>query len=139
MLKLFLVSLFSFIPFLVVHGQNNKSVTSIEGEWLVHNEKSTVQVYQKEGKYFGKLAWVDPADNPNEEKRRAIMGTLILENLTPQGKALYKNGRVYNLPQDRHYDCDVKVKKDKMLITISIGWFSKTLVWTRVQNQYSQL
>lgn len=119
-------------------AQSNAESARIEGEWLVHNKKSSVKVYKKEGQYFGELVWIDPEYNPNEKVRREALGTLILENLQPDGKAKYKNGRVYALPQDRHYDCNVEVKKNELIINISIGWFTKTLVWTKVNEKYSQ-
>lgn len=134
---LFLI--FCFFAVSIGFAQSKSNPMPIEGEWLVHNKKSIVKVYEENGQYFGKLAWIDPEHNPDEEERRQALGTLILENLTPQGNTQYKNGRVYAMPQDRHYDCNVEVKKDELIISISIGWFTKTLVWKRVNERYSQL
>ena len=100
-------------------------------EWLIHEKNSTVKIYPKNGSYYGEISWVDPDKAPDKEAREEKMGLLIIEHLEHEEGNRYANGSIYAVPMDKHFDCTAQLKGDELIIKISVGWFTKTLTWTR--------
>lgn len=132
-------SLFIILTMALMQGlrAQTRSTEPILGEWLIHEKHSAVKMYREEGRYYGKLSWIDPEHQPNAEEREAALGLLILENLHPSGDNTYTKGRIFAVPHQRYYDCEVEVKGDELIIKIPVGWFTKTLVWKRLPAQYT--
>jgi len=94
-----------------------KSLT--EGVWLTGTDGSKIATYQKDGQWFGKLVASDNKDAP--------IGIDVLRNFTlKEGEW---QGEVYSVKRDQLADATIEPGNDKLVIEVSIAFFSKTLEW----------
>jgi uncharacterized protein (DUF2147 family) len=123
--------------------------SDITGTWLNKDKDAHIQIYEQDGKYYGKIVWlltpIDPETgkpkldkhNPKDAlKTRPIMGLLILAGLTWNaddqqwtGGAVYdpKSGNKYNL------ECSLTDQNTMELRGyLGISLMGRTDIWTRV-------
>jgi uncharacterized protein (DUF2147 family) len=119
----------------------------IEGVWLNHLENAEVEIFQRDGKFYGKNVWIDipqnidinfPTDknNPDPKLRdRKIIGLEIITNVD-FSNGVWQNGKLYSPKNGQTVDCSLKISGDNQIlyVTVSKGFFSKTLEWTRVNE-----
>jgi uncharacterized protein (DUF2147 family) len=117
----------------------------IKGIWLNHLENAKVEIFERDGKYFGKIVWIDiPEDvdinlatdknNPDPSLRsRRIMGLEMISDLK-YDDGIWEDGKLYSPEKGKTVDCELEVSENNKIlyVTASKGWFSKTLEWTRV-------
>ena len=103
----------------------------IEGKWLTANKKSVIQIETDNSgkKYSGKIIWVD--ENLDSEKAGDALGKTMVKNLTPTGKENKYKGDILILRMDRFEKADFELKGDKLLVTVKIGFSSRTVEWSR--------
>jgi uncharacterized protein (DUF2147 family) len=143
MRKFIIVLLISLIN---VSAQAGDAPDRILGIWENETKDVKIEIYEKGGKYFGKIVWLSKPNNedgtphkdinnPDKKLRnRKIMGMVIISDLK------YKNGKwidgnIYVAKKGKTLDCNIKLSKDnnQLYLTISKGsFFSKTVNWKRV-------
>lgn len=142
MKQLFLIT-FILISVLTVKAQEPQD--RIIGTWLIDTKEAKVEMFKRNGKYFGKIVWMKepngPQGTPKTDKNnpdKVLRGRKILgmENLSDlqYKKGRWINGTLYSAKRGMYLDCETEMSKNgkKLYITINKGWFSKTLTWTRI-------
>ena len=128
------------IPFL---GQNASSIT---GRWYTENEESVVKIYEKNGKFHGKLVWLkEPREengsikrddnNPDKSKRnQKLAGLEILKDFKYSGDGEWNAGTVYDPDNGKTYKARIELDgKDKLDLRgyIGVPAFGRSTVWKR--------
>jgi len=146
----FLILLFYALLFLpIILLSADKDEDTIIGKWYTEGGKSKVDVYKKNGKFYGKIIWLKiPNDengnikkdknNPDENKRdRKLVGLLILKNFEYDGDREWDDGEIYNPEDGETYSCVINMSDDGNTLDvrgyIGISLFGKTTVWKRVE------
>ncbi len=88
--------------------------------WLNGDQNSKVQTYQKDGKWYGKLV---SSDNPQAPIGRDVLMGFVKKEGDWQGK-------VYVVRRDKVLDGTIEPHLDKLLIEVSVGFFSKHVQWS---------
>ncbi len=108
-MKIYIFSFFLLISFTM-------SSQSIFGKWKTVDdetgeEKSIVEIYEKEGKVFGKIIDILIGDKnalcdkcPGEDKNKKILGFELIKNLTKSG-VYYRNGTIIDPEKGKKYKC----------------------------------
>jgi len=145
-MKRLIIILSTLLFAIAIHAQSDSE--RIIGVWLNHLENAKVEIFQRDGKFFGKIVWIDtPADvdinlatdrnNPDPSLRnRKIMGLEILTDLK-YDDGIWKDGKLYSPEKGKRVNCKLKVSGDNqtLYVTASRGLFSKTLEWTSVNKK----
>nr|WP_321222391.1 DUF2147 domain-containing protein [uncultured Psychroserpens sp.] len=104
-------------------------------------EKSIVEIYQKDGKVFGKIIEIfdetkrDLTCNfcKGEDYNKPILGLDIIKDLEKSGD-VYKRGTVTNPEDGKIYDCRIKLDDDnpnKLQLRGYVAFFYRTQYWIR--------
>jgi uncharacterized protein (DUF2147 family) len=117
------------------------------GLWFNEEKDAKVEIYMDNGKYFGKVVWlqtpIDPdtgkpkldTKNPDEElQKRPVMGLLLVSDFDYEGEGLWENGDIYDPKSGKTYSCYMKLEsKDKLKVRgfIGVSWIGRTTYWTR--------
>jgi len=128
-------------------AQNNPDACL--GMWLTVSQNGHIQVFKKDGRYFGKIVWLkDPNDpktgkppvdakNPDISKRtNSILGLTNLRDLKPDGKNTWDGGKIYDPENGKEYDCKMKLINANQLDIrgyIGISLMGRTETWKRVK------
>lgn len=126
--SIFLTTIFTlFIGFATIA----QSVVSdqILGTWMSEAKDLKVEMFKKDGKYFGKLVWFksDPKrppittyqddENPNPALRnRYWLGMVSVENLVYKTAKTWGEGTVYDPNSGRTYTAVVRIPKPNTLV-----------------------
>ena len=124
----------------------------ILGVWLNEDKDAHIQVYKKNGKYYGKIVWLlEPLDEDNGEPKvdednedeslrsRPIMGLMLLKDFEFDGKDEWEEGKIYDPNNGKTYSCYMEFKdetKDLLKVRGYIGFsmIGRTTYWTRVKK-----
>lgn len=86
------------------------------GTWISEKGDSKVEIYKKDGLYYGKLVWADTEDNfidvnnPDEAlQNRNLIGSDLLSGFKYSGNAVYRSGKVYDPLRGKYYSCKITV------------------------------
>jgi uncharacterized protein (DUF2147 family) len=119
----------------------------IQGIWWTENQQGKVQIYEHQGKFFGKIVWikeplkngkpVTDAYNPNPKLRQQpVQGLVILHNLSLSSANLYENGTIYDPNNGKSYSLKI-TQKDKNTLELrgflGISLLGRSQTWTRAQ------
>lgn len=115
MKKVFLTSCAIFST-LFLFGQQ-----SLEGSWNLGKENTIIEISNVNDVYEAKIVASD-----NEKVK---IGTPFLKDVTLVDGAW--KGQLYNLKKGKWYDVVLQPSGDKILATVSSGFRSTTLEWTR--------
>jgi len=115
------------------------------GKWISSDQEGITQIYEKEGKYYGKITWLKkPKDengvpftdtqNPEKSMReQPLLELVILKDFYYNNKE-YKGGTVYDPNTGKTYSCKMWLSDEN---TINIrgywGFFYKTEKWTKIK------
>ena len=99
-----------------VYSQSNFS-----GNWIVGEKNTVVKIEQINGVYIGKII---SSDNPKAE-----IGKLMVKDLK-QTNGKWK-GKIYAPKRKEWYDANFSQKGNNLIIEITVGYFSKTIEWTK--------
>jgi uncharacterized protein (DUF2147 family) len=128
---------------IIVLSNHAFSQNTVVGKWLSESKKGITEIYESNGKYYGKLVWLkEPNDaagkpkldkeNKNESLRTApILGLLILKDFVLKDGE-WKDGTIYDPENGKTYKCTMWMK-DVNTIKVRGYWgpFYRTQVWTR--------
>jgi uncharacterized protein (DUF2147 family) len=141
-LFLFLITIFSW--FLVFAAF---SPDDIVGIWKDGQGKGHVQIFKQNGKYYGKIIWLQkPKDvngkpkvdkkNPNPNLRaKPIIGMIMLKDFRYDEEE-WTGGHIYNPSDGKEYKAYMKLKDKNTLSVrgyIGISLLGKTDTWSRVK------
>jgi uncharacterized protein (DUF2147 family) len=126
------------------------SADDILGKWLNEDKDAHVQIYLENGKYYGKIVWLnepnEPAtglpklddDNEDESLRsRPVMGLILLKDFIYDGEGEWEDGTIYDPKNGKTYDCYMNFDESGVLKIrgyIGISWIGRNTYWTRVSN-----
>lgn len=100
---------------------NSYAQSDVSGEWIVGEQNTVVKIEQDNGIYTGKII---SSDNPE-----AKIGNPMVKELK-QTKGKWK-GKVYSPKRKEWYDAEFIQKGNKLNLEIKVGFFSKTVEWTK--------
>lgn len=123
----------------------------ILGVWLNEDKDAHVEIFNKGGKYFGKIVWLknpneDNKDTPNLDDKnedeslrtRPIMGLQLLTDFVFDGDDEWEDGEIYDPKSGKTYSCYIEFHDDnrnelKVRGFIGVSLIGKTTYWTRVK------
>lgn len=124
-----------------------QSPDDILGVWLVKEKTGKVEIYAKEGKYFGNLVWIkDYEKQTTEEKldsfnpdpklrKREKLGMCIVSDLVYEDGE-WQDGTIYDSRDGKIYSVKVTLANKNQLDIrgyVGIPLFGKTTQWTRIK------
>ena len=124
------------------------------GTYLTQDGTAKIEFYKSADKYCGKIVWLkepnDPkthmpntdTENPDHSKRNnPVMGLVMLQNLTYNGKDGWNNGTIYDPNTGKTWECDVNVKGNTIKVNgyWKFSWIGKTETWTKSSNMSASL
>jgi len=143
-------SLFILLSFLFsacsVLSQNSPG-DALTGLWLPSCGKARVNIFKKEGKYFGKIVWLREPNNelgkPKMDKNNAdeskrslpLLGYLLLKDFDFKGDNTWEDGTIYDPENGSTYSCTIKMIDSNTLDVrgyIGLSVFGRTDTWTRI-------
>ncbi|MFT4662180.1 MAG: hypothetical protein ACI8XB_002468 [Patiriisocius sp.] len=96
---------------------------TLDGNWVANSNKNTVvKIVPDNGVYSGEIILSD---------NQKAVGTLLIKDALLK-KDIYE-GRLYSPKRKAWYDAEFEVKGNTLEISISVGFFSKTMKWVRVK------
>jgi len=116
---------------------------TILGYWYTTDGPAKVEVYKCEGKYCGKIVWLEvpevdgkpvlDTNNSNPELRsRPILGVPVLTDYTYDASHQEWTGGVAYSPDRGHdYNAILTMDGNKLKITVKVGPVHKSEEWTR--------
>lgn len=136
--------LLSFMTF-----SQDQGADAIIGKWLNEDKDAHVQIYLENGKYFGKIVWLqepnEPAtglpklDDENEDeslRSRPVMGLVLLKDFVYDGDGEWEDGTIYDPKNGSTYSCYMNFDDDgtlKIRGYIGFSWIGRNTYWTRVE------
>lgn len=136
-MPLLLIMLFNFATVAVANNPE-----SILGEWYDEEKSAKIEIYKKDGKFYGKIIWLieneDHLDenNPNKDLRdRPLMGLDLLKNFEYENGE-WKNGSIYDPRNGKTYNSYLKLEKKNILQVrgfVGISLIGKTTYWEKVE------
>jgi uncharacterized protein (DUF2147 family) len=119
---------------------------AIIGTWETDAKDARMEVFKKGNYYYGKLLWGDKiveadgktskkdTQNPDVTLRsRNIIGVVNLTGLQFEDDE-FINGKIYDPPSGKTYDCKAWIKNGKLHLRgfIGISAFGRTAVWHKL-------
>lgn len=133
-----------FISITSLAAQQNPD--SIIGTWETDAKDARMEVYKSGHTYYGKLLWGDrivetdgktskkDSKNPDEKLRsRNIIGIINLTGLKYEGGE-YINGKIYDPPSGKTYDCKAWIENGKLHLRGYLGFsmLGQTAIWHKL-------
>ena len=119
------------------------SQRQIIGKWLSEDKEGITEIYEQNGKFYGKIVWLKKAnddkgsplkdtENPVPKLRqRPLLELVIINELSYNNKG-WSNGSVYDPKSGKTYACKLWLTNDNTLnVRGYVGLFHSTEVWTR--------
>jgi|SRR5690606_6315949 len=138
-----ILSLMMLLLIGTVHGQ------SVTGLWTTIDddsgaEKSVVEIYEQDGKIFGKVKEILNKDRADivcdrcdgEKKNQAVQGMVIIEDMEKDGDQ-YSGGTILDPEKGKEYKCKLWVDEDNPNILNVRGYIAflyRTQYWKRVEE-----
>ncbi len=121
----------------------------VTGTWLVEKKNARVKIYEKNGKYFGKIVWLEePNDengkpkvdkeNPEESLRsRPLLGLIMLRDFEYDEDLEWDDGEIYDPKNGKTYSCKMTLKDNGKTLDvrgyIGFSFIGRSQTWTRVE------
>ncbi len=140
MKKLFSITLILFSCFQMMQSQ-------VTGMWkstdhIDDTERSIVEIYEQNGKYFGRVQKLLPAATvthctgcEGDQKNKSLIGMIIMSDITRNGTG-GTDGKILDPSNGKWYSCDIELESpDKLKVIGYIGFplLGKTMYWKRVK------
>ncbi len=125
----------------------NYTSDSITGDWYSDKKESVIRIEKRDGKYYGKLVWLQEPNvngqpkkddhNPDEKLRsQTILGLTIIRDLEYDEDNEWEDGAIYDPRSGKTYSCEATLEDMNTLHLrgyLGISLIGKTTVWTRKQ------
>ncbi len=106
--------------------------------------KSFVEIFEKDGKFFGKITKILSANEDavcdackGNKKNKPIQGMMIIEDMKPDGQS-FKGGKILDPESGNTYKCKIWVSENDpdVLNVRGIHWTGlyRTQSWNRVEE-----
>lgn len=121
---------------------------SVLGKWKTIDDKtgkakSIVEVYESNGKVFGKVIEILDAEKRDKkcdkcegaDKNKPVLGMLIIKGLSKDGDE-YNGGKILDPETGNLYKCFIKLdNKDRLLVRgyMGISLIGRSQTWNRVR------
>lgn len=121
--------------------------SDVLGIWFNEEKDAKVEIYEENGKFFGKVIWleepIDPDtgkpklddENPDEElQKRPVMGLLLVWEFEYDKNGEWEDGHIYDPKSGNTYSCYMKLQSmDELKVRgyIGISLIGRTTYWTR--------
>jgi uncharacterized protein (DUF2147 family) len=122
---------------------------SVVGKWKTVDdetgvEKGIVEIYEKDGVYYGKIVEIFEAQHKNkkctlcqgESKDKPLLGLTFIKGLKKDGHE-YSGGKILDPKNGKTYKCYITLEeKDKLKVRgfIGISLFGRTQYWSRLKS-----
>lgn len=96
-----------------------------------HEAKSVVQIYEHQGKVYGRVVEILTNDKAAKAKlpgSPAIKGLDIIWDLTKDGDK-YKGGEVLDPQNGKVYDCEIWCEKGNLIVRGKIAFLGRNQTW----------
>jgi uncharacterized protein (DUF2147 family) len=117
------------------------------GTWFSEGKESKIEIYKNNGRYFGKIAWVQrtnedgspvlDVNNPDEKLRsRKIAGIVIMRDFKHAGKNVWEDGKIYDPKNGKTYSCKMTlISKNQLEVRgyVGISLIGRSTTWTRAE------
>ena len=121
----------------------------IMGQWFNAEKTSKLEVYEQDGRYFGKIIWLEVTHNSDgtvprtdefnplpELRQEPLLGQVILKDLTwNEEDQQWQQGVIYDPENGKTYDCYCEMQSDGSLYfkgyVLGLTWLGRSTVWTR--------
>ncbi len=140
-------AIFTFL-LVVAAGMFSVSAQGVTGKWKTIDdetgeEKSIVEVYEQNGKIYGKIVEIlNPARKnakcdkcTGADKGKPMLGLVIIKGLTKDGNE-YTDGKILDPLKGKLYSCTIKLEsKDKLDVRgyVGMSFIGRSQTWTRVK------
>jgi len=118
MKKYFFIWIFSLL------GSALFAQDDLTGSWNTGKQNTIIKIFEKEGVYFGELI---SSDNP-----KAIIGKQLIKDVKNDDGEW--KGKLFAVKKKEWVDAEFDMKEDNLEITISVGFFTKTIEWKKVKS-----
>jgi len=108
------------------------SQNNIDGTWQPEGKQAIFKIYEVDGKFYGQLIG---STNPKEDEQiKSQEEIILLKNLEKESDKDYCCG-VFIAPEKKTTLSAslTLVDKNKVKLTLTKGWFGKTIVWNRIK------
>ena len=105
--------------FLLISSLSMSAQQSIAGIWNTGKENTKIEITEVDGLYQGKII--------SSDNEQAKIGKLLLKDIKSVRKG-YK-GKLFAAKKGEWMDAELKEKDNKLSITVSAGFMSKTVEW----------
>jgi uncharacterized protein (DUF2147 family) len=118
--------------------------SEITGVWLTQDKEVKVEIYENNGKYFGKSIWLKNPNtkngnprlderNPNQSlRKRSLLNLVILTDFIYEDKE-WIDGRLYDPNEGETYSCKMWLETPKVLkVRGYVGFLYETETWTKL-------
>jgi len=123
-MKLYLYQLTALI--ILFHVNATEVKDQIMGKWENPDKTRQVEIFKKEGLYFGKILWLKDAQNVKVKKGDIVMFDILFS----KNKWI---GKIKVPARDTPFDMEITMPSpDKLSIKATYGLMSKTKIWTRI-------
>ena len=121
------------------------SAQSILGKWRTVDgqtgeEKSIVEIFEREGKVFGKIVEILNPVNENavcekcegQEKNRPVLGLELIKNMVKDGN-YFKHGTIFDPEHGKKFRCRLKLTNDPNILQVRgyVAFLYATQYWIR--------
>ncbi len=132
------------------NAQETKYNPLLFGKWLSEDGDAIINVYEENGKIFGKIIWLKEPNNeeghpkvdeknPNPElRRRKKLGLVIMTDFVYKKGLQWTDGEIYDPKSGNTYDANIELKDKNTLSLrgyIGISLIGRTSVWTKVEEE----
>lgn len=101
-------------------------------------EKSHVEVFEKDGKLFGKIVrlLLKPQNSvcevcDGDRKNKSLVGMIIISNMKKKGNK-WEGGKIYKADAGKEYNGFLKMSgPDKLIVTGKVLFITKSQIWKR--------
>jgi uncharacterized protein (DUF2147 family) len=124
-----------------------QKATAILGTWYTEENKSLVEIYQENGKFYAKMISLkDPIDpltgkakldkeNPDPKlKSRPLIGIILLKDLRYESENYWGGGEIYDPESGNTYSCRLKMNGNNELDMrgyMGISLIGRSTTWKR--------
>lgn len=150
LIKSFVLVLFLFLLFtpvnLLAQEQN-----ALVGIWLIQDKDAKIEIFEKAGKFYGKIAWMkfpkdengnDKVDDKNPDpalRSRKKQDLVIMSGFTyDSSEKEWSGGTIYDSKSGKTYDGYIKLREDGSLFMkgyiLGIRFLGRSNIWTRVDQ-----
>ena len=122
---------------------------AIVGTWLNGTKKGHIQIYERAGRYYGKLVWLQFPNDPttgkpkldlknkdDSRRSRPLMNLPLLYNLQFRSGNVWDDGKIYDPESGNEYNVKMTLKDPNTIDVrgyMGISLLGKTQTWTRIK------